>query len=78
MAKDREAWQLEQWAGAIQWYLRWLKYRQETGAELRSLDERVRRAVESAGARRGLARRTRETYGRWATGYGGGRATRGR
>jgi integron integrase len=69
MIKDREPWQLEQWSGAIQWYLRWMKYRLESGGEVRSLDERVRNAVERAGARRGLARRTRETYGRWAAGF---------
>jgi integrase len=69
MVKDREAWQLEQWSGAIQWYLRWMKYRMEAGGELRGLEERVRRAVEGTGARRGLARRTRETYGRWAAGF---------
>ncbi|MEO5916233.1 MAG: integron integrase [Luteolibacter sp.] len=69
MVKERQPWQLEQWSGAIQWYLRWMKYRQESGGEVRSLEERVRQAVESAGARRGLALRTRETYGRWAAGY---------
>lgn len=69
LSKAREPWQLDQWCGAIQWYLRWLKYRQETGGEIRSLEERVRRAVDGAGARRGLARTTRETYGRWAAGY---------
>ena len=69
MVKEREPWQLEQWSGAIQWYLRWLNNRQEVGGEVRSLEERVRRAVEGAGARRGLLRRTRETYGRWAAGF---------
>lgn len=69
MSKPREPWQLDQWSGAIQWYLRWLKYQQENGGEARSLEERVRSAVERAGARRGLARRTRETYGRWAAGF---------
>jgi integron integrase len=65
-ARPREAWQAEQWAGAIRWYLRWLENRHETGGEVRGLEERVRMAVEKAGARRGLARRTRETYGRHA------------
>jgi hypothetical protein len=40
MAKEREPWQLEQWSGAILWYLRWLKYRRESGGEVRSLEER--------------------------------------
>jgi hypothetical protein len=66
MARPREPWQAEQWAGAIRWYLRWLENRYETGGEVRSLEERVRMAVEKAGARRGLALRTRETYGRHA------------
>lgn len=69
LVKERHPWQLEQWCGAIQWYLRWLKHQRETGGEVRSLEERVRQAVESAGARRGLALRTRETYGRWAASY---------
>jgi len=65
-AKPREAWQLEQWSMAIRWYLRWLENRYAAGGEVRSVEERVRMAVEMAGARRGLAKRTRETYGRHA------------
>ncbi len=66
MARGREAWQIEQWGAAIRWYLRWLEHRQAKGGETRSLPERVRDAVYRAGARRGHAPRTRETYGRWA------------
>jgi len=66
LAKRREPWQLEQWAAALRWYLRWLENRYQAGIEVRSLEERVRQAVERAGARRGLAARTRETYGRHA------------
>ena len=62
----REAWQLEQWSQAIQWYLNWLVACQENGADHRSLVERVRAAVHSSGARRGLARRTKQCYGAWA------------
>jgi len=69
LAKCRESWQLEQWAGAIQWYLRWLKHAQVRGDETRTLEERVRDAVNRAGARQGKARSTRETYGRWAAGF---------
>jgi integron integrase len=69
MQKPREEWQLGQWSAAISWYLRWLSYRQESGGEVRTLEERVRSAVDRAGGRRGLARKTRETYGRWAAGY---------
>lgn len=65
-AKPREPWQLDQWSGSIRWYLRWLENRHVTGGEVRSVEERVRMAVERAGARRGLAKRTRQTYGRHA------------
>jgi integron integrase len=68
-AKPREAWQIEQWGAAIRWYLRWLEHRQARGGEVRSLPHRVRDAVERAGARRGLAPRTRETYGRWVAAF---------
>ena len=64
--KERPAWQLEQWTAAIEWYLRWVKNTRERGEQTRTLEERVRDAVERAGSRRGLARLTRETYGRWA------------
>jgi integron integrase len=66
LAKPREPWQTEQWAMAIRWYLRWVENRYESGGEVRTLEERVRMAVEKAGARRGLALRTRETYGQHA------------
>lgn len=64
--RDRERWQLEQWTAAIQWYLNWLAACAEAGADHRSLAERVRAAVDSAGSRRGLARRTKQCYGAWA------------
>jgi hypothetical protein len=49
LIKDREPWQLGQWSGAMQWYLRWLRYQRENGREARNLEERVRNAVERAG-----------------------------
>ncbi|MCF7674775.1 MAG: integron integrase [Akkermansiaceae bacterium] len=67
----REPWQLEQWSDAIQWYLNWLGACAEAGADHRSLGERVRAAVYSAGSRRGLARRTKQCYGAWAARYAG-------
>jgi hypothetical protein len=70
-SRTRENWQLEQWGAAIRWYLRWLDNQRVTGGEVRSLRERVRDAVNRAGARRGLAPRTRETYGRWAAAFAG-------
>ena len=75
--RHREPWQLEQWEDAIKWYLNWLAACAEGGADHRSLPERVRAAVNSAGSRRGLAKRTKECYGAWAARYavfaGGGR-----
>ncbi|MCH7225219.1 integron integrase [Haloferula sp. A504] len=66
MGKARQPWQLEQWPAAMRWYLRWLELARKTGEDHRSLAERVRDAVESAGARRGLAIPTRRAYGSWA------------
>jgi hypothetical protein len=75
--RHREPWQLEQWEDAIKWYLNWFAACAEGGADHRSLPERVRAAVNSAGSRRGLAKRTKECYGAWAARYavfaGGGR-----
>ena len=62
---EREAWQLQQWAEAIRWYLAWLEACQLAGNDHRSLNERVRAAVASTGARRGLARRTIQCYSGW-------------
>ncbi len=67
--RPRQEWQIHQWGDAIQWYLKWLKACAELGADHRSLPERVRGAVRSACARRGLARRTMLCYGAWAARY---------
>mgnify|MGYP001819848690 FL=1 len=67
VSKRREAWQLTQWAEAIRWYLDWLGKCSEREVRSVSLAERVRNAVENAGARRGLALRTRRTYSSWAS-----------
>jgi integron integrase len=67
--RTREKWQLEQWGDAIQWYLKWLEACSASGADHRSLPERVRSAVHSSGARRGLAQRTKQCYGAWAARY---------
>ena len=67
--RPRESWQLEQWSDAIQWYLKWLEACRSEGADHRSLAERLRVAVLLAGARRGLASRTRQCYGAWAARY---------
>ncbi len=67
--REREKWQIEQWGDAIQWYLKWLGACTDSGADHRSLPERVRAAVHSSGARRGLAPRTKQCYGAWAARY---------
>ncbi|BCX48695.1 hypothetical protein HAHE_26030 [Haloferula helveola] len=67
--RPREQWQLEQWESALHWYLKWLAACEEANADHRSLAERVRAAVRSAGARRGLALTTKRCYGAWAARY---------
>ena len=67
--REREKWQLEQWSDAIKWYLDWLNACAEEGADHRSLPERLRSAVHSSGARRGLSERTKQCYGAWAARY---------
>ena len=67
--RPREEWQLDQWSDAIGWYLKWLDSCAEAGADHRSLPERLRAAVFSAGSRRGLAPRTKQCYGAWAARY---------
>lgn len=67
--RPRERWQLEQWAQAMKWYLKWLEACVEAGGDHRSLPERLRMAVNSACSRRGLALRTKQCYGAWAARY---------
>lgn len=67
--KNRQDWQLEQWGAAMAWFLTWLGFCKESGGDFRTVSERVRDAVEMTGARRGLALRTRRTYGQWASRY---------
>lgn len=67
--RPREKWQLEQWGDAMQWYLNWLEACAESGADHRSLAERVRAAMRSACSRRGLSLRTKQCYGAWAGRY---------
>ena len=68
--KEREPWQLDQWAEAISWYLNWFAICQRKGADHRSIPERMRGAADSVAMRRGLARRTRQSYGSWIARYG--------
>ena len=70
MAKERPDWRLQQWEEAMRWYLRWLEICSSGGGEGTSVAERMAAAIESAGARRGLARRTRKTYRSWVVRYG--------
>lgn len=69
LVKPREKWQKEQWTSAIRWYLRWLENQHERGGEVRTLEERVKMAVERVGSRRGLAPRSRQTYGQRVAAY---------
>ncbi len=64
-SKKREGRQREQWAEAMRWYLQWLRFCEERGENPLGLEERVRRAVDRAGGRRGLALRTRRCYAGW-------------
>jgi len=68
--KQRKRWQMDQWMGAMHWFLHWLEICAARGFEVRSLAERLKGAIESAGARRGLAPRTRATYASWVVRYG--------
>jgi integron integrase len=70
VVKPRKQWQLDRWAEAVSWYLRWLECCRESGKEVRSVGERMGDAVMRAGARRGLAPRTRDTYAGWARRFG--------
>lgn len=66
LSKEREPWQLDQWAEAIRWFLHWLRFCEDQGGDARTLEERVRAAVNQAGGRRGLALETRRSYSRIA------------
>jgi hypothetical protein len=69
LAKEREPWQLDRWAEAMRWYLEWLSHAPVANPKEalgQTVEARVRTAVDRAGARRGLARRTRQTYAGWA------------
>ncbi len=68
--KEREQWQLDQWAEAMAWYLNWFRACQHKGGDHRSIPERMRDASDTFGMRRGLARRTRLSYGSWIARYG--------
>lgn len=63
--RKREPWQKVQWAAAFRWYGQWLEFCRQTGKSNQNLAEKVRNAVESTAARRGLAYRTRLAYGSW-------------
>ncbi len=70
VVKPRKAWQLDRWAEAVGWYLRWLECCRAEGREVRSVGERMADAVGTVGSRRGLAPRTRDTYAGWARRFG--------
>lgn len=68
--KERTSWQLEQWTIGMRWYLDWVELCEQGGIIPRSLAERMKIAVDRVGARRGLAYRTRKTYGSWVARFG--------
>ncbi|MGK0188270.1 MAG: integron integrase [Verrucomicrobiales bacterium] len=70
LVKERAAWQLEGWTEGVRWYLQWLELCEREGGDGRSLPERMKEAVDLAGARRGLAWRTRRTYAGWVARFG--------
>jgi integron integrase len=69
-AKERPEWQLRQWAEAIRWFLGWLEIFEKAGGDARTIPERLKAAVNHAGARRGLALKTRQTYAGWVARFG--------
>lgn len=70
MGKERPQWQLRQWEEAIRWFLEWLRICERSGGDARSIPERLGDAVHHAGARRGLALKTRQTYAGWLARFG--------
>ena len=68
--KQREVWQLDSWAEAMRWFLRWAELVHKKGEKYVTLAERLRDAVFNAGARRGLSRNTLRTYAGWVSRFG--------
>lgn len=69
-SKERQDWQLRQWEEGMRWYLRWYEICLQEGGDGRSVPERLKAAVHSAGARRGLSPETRKTYSGWVARFG--------
>lgn len=67
--RPREPRYLEQWKSAMDWYLNWLNACREEGLDHGSLANQVQAAVKAAGARRGMAPRTRRSYSMWVKRY---------
>ena len=66
LTSPREPWQLDQWSEAFRWYLVWLRHCHANGDTGMSIAERLKRAVNQTGARRGLSKNTRKSYANWA------------
>ena len=69
-SKPRQDWQLSQWAEGMRWYLKWFEICCKVGGDGRSIPERLKAAVHSVGARRGLGLETRKTYASWVARFG--------
>ena len=70
VVKQRERWQLDQWAVAMRWLLEWADKCVTEGKDCRSMAERMKDSVFRVGARRGLALNTCRTYAGWVVRYG--------
>ncbi len=67
--RPRESRHLEQWKGAMDWYLDWLNACAKEEVDHKSLATRMQAAVRAAGARRGMALRTAYSYSGWVKRY---------
>ena len=70
LSKPRKQWQLDQWLEAGRWYLNWLDVCKHHGRKPVSVPERLKMAVHTVGARRGLLPNSRKRYGGCLAQYG--------
>ncbi|MFT5107031.1 MAG: hypothetical protein ACI9UA_002659 [Pseudoalteromonas tetraodonis] len=69
-AQARLEWQIRQWAEALAWYLRWIEICSAQGGDPRTVPERMKAAVLSAGARRGHLNNTSISYASYVSRFG--------
>ncbi len=68
--QPRLEWQVRQWAEALAWYLRWIEICSAQGGDPRTVPERMKAAVLSAGARRGHLSNTSISYASYVSRFG--------